>query len=116
MAWAAGLGFTIYSYSTAVQAKKRLYSADLESTDQKKKARRGIPILGDHGLARVCADREARVRVGARRARAERRQRTRRGLVLGPTHIAEDGAGDCSRHTLRLTAVRRSAMAMPKLS
>ena len=38
MAWAAGLGFTIYSYSTAVQAKKRLYSADLESTDQKKKA------------------------------------------------------------------------------
>ena len=54
MAWAAGLGFTIYSYSTAVQAKKRLYSADLESTDQKKKAQEhftGIRPRGDASCA-----------------------------------------------------------------
>ena len=51
MAWAAGLGFTIYSYSTAVQAKKRLYSADLESTDQKKKAQEHFTGIRPRGAA-----------------------------------------------------------------
>ena len=50
MAWAAGLGFTIYSYSTAVQAKKRLYSADLESTDQKKKAQEHFTGIRPRGV------------------------------------------------------------------
>ena len=52
MAWAAGLGFTIYSYSTVVQAKKRPYSADLESTDQKKKAQEHFTGIRPRGAPR----------------------------------------------------------------